>query len=55
MSNFIEKKSSNSISLNGDIAIHMDSTIQNEIEPLRRVGSPGYSHEKSNTKCKLSS
>ena len=53
MSNLIEKKSSNSISLNGDVAIDMDSPIQNEIEPLRRVTSPRYSHEKSSIKCKL--
>ena len=55
MSNLIEKKSSNSISLNGDVAIDMDSPIQNEIEPLRRVTSPRYSHEKSSIKCKLTS
>ena len=55
MSNIIDKKSSNSISFNGDVAIDMDSTIQNEIEPLRRVTSPRYSHEKSSIKCKLTS
>ena len=55
MSNLIEKKSSNSIPFNGDVAIDMDSTIQNEIEPLRRVTSPRYSHEKSSIKCKLTS
>ena len=55
MSNIIDKKSSNSISFNGDVAIDMDSTIQNEVEPLRRVTSPRYSHEKSSIKCKLTS